>query len=43
MCSGTWVGVDRNGNKLSESGCIFQVERSGIPDALAIGYDSPCY
>uniref|UniRef100_A0A8C0PQW3 PPIase cyclophilin-type domain-containing protein n=1 Tax=Canis lupus familiaris TaxID=9615 RepID=A0A8C0PQW3_CANLF len=34
---------ERSGNKMSESGYIFQVEPSRIPDALAIGHDSLCY
>uniref|UniRef100_A0A8C0Z0Z4 Peptidyl-prolyl cis-trans isomerase n=2 Tax=Canis lupus familiaris TaxID=9615 RepID=A0A8C0Z0Z4_CANLF len=33
----------KSGNKMSESGYIFQVEPSRIPDALAIGHDSLCY
>lgn len=36
-------GLGRNGNKLSDSRYIFQVEPSGIRDALAIGYNNLCY
>lgn len=41
MGRGGWGG--RNGNKLSDSGYIFQVEPSEIRDALAIGYNNLCY